>query len=234
MPNSQLLVSYRLGAVRVGLQATSLAIVLLIVFRLLPGHGAAPAFPYAVILVLAAAGMAGVRLLPWEGMLRSEMGLRALYAWSVLDILLITTLVGFTGGGRSEMFLVYGLTTVFFGAAYPPRSHVALLIFTFACYLAVLATTGWHVGAGVVVIRLGVLGILALVVSFLAVELLGHIESLQQERARAERWAGLLSTVAASAKRLTLDRDPALEGLVDSVLGLGFDGAALCLFDLEG
>ena len=81
-----------------GLQATSLAIVLLIVFRLLPGHGAAPAVPYAVILVLAAAGMVGVRLLPWERMLRSEMGLRTLYAWSVLDILLITTLVGFTGG----------------------------------------------------------------------------------------------------------------------------------------
>src|SRR2546427_10444490 len=157
MPNSQLLVSYRLGAVRVGLQATSLAIVLLIVFRLLPGHGAAPGVPYAVILVLAAAGMVGVRLLPWERMLRSEMGLRTLYAWSVLDILLITTLVGFTGGGRSEIFLVYGLTTVFFRAAYPPRSHVALLIFTFPCYLGAPRATCWHGAAGGVGFRLGVL-----------------------------------------------------------------------------
>ena len=118
----------------------------------------------------------------------------------MLDILLITGAVGFTGGGRSELFLLYGLTTVFFGAAYPPKGQIGLLGFTFACYLTVLGLTGWHVGAGVVFMRCGVLGIVALLVSHLSAELLGMIDSLHETGRRAERSAILLSTVARSAR----------------------------------
>ncbi len=181
----------------------------------------------------AAIGLISVLLLPWRRMFDSPLGIRTLYAWSVLDILLITVAVGFTGGGSSEMFVLYGLTTVFFGAVYPLRGRIGLLAFTYACYLSVLGVTGWHVGAAVVLLRCGALGIVATLVSFLANELLGHIDSLQHARHTAERWAGLLSTVTASTRRMTLDEDPVLEGLVSSILELGFDSAGMAMFDHE-
>jgi signal transduction histidine kinase len=227
------LVAYRLGAVRVGIQATVLALLELAVFRLLPGHGSVPWAPYLTILVLGAVGAAGVRLLPWERLFRKGVGVRWLYAWSVMDIMLISAAVGFSGGGHSELFLLYGLTTVFFGAAYPLRGQVTLLGFTFVCYLTVLGLTGWHVGAGPVFIRCGVLAIVALLVSHLSAELLRMIDSLQETGSRAERSAILLSTVARSARQMSLERDPVLESLVDSVIGLGFQGAAVCIFDHE-
>jgi signal transduction histidine kinase len=131
------------------------------------------------------------------------------------------------------VFILYALTTVFFGAAYPTRGQVALLLFTFGCYLAVLALTGWDVGVAAVFIRCGVLAIVALLVSFLATQLLRHIDSLQEERYRAERWAGVLSRVAASARLMTLDRDAVLASFVESVIGLGFDAGAVCIFEHE-
>lgn len=227
------LVSYRLGAVRVGVQATVLTLLVLVLFRLLPGHGTISELPYILVLVFAALGAIGVSLLPWRRLFRSGLGIEALYAWSVLDILLISVAIAFTGGGRSEMFILYALTTVFFGAAYPPRGQVALLVFTFTCYVGVLSATGWEVGLGQVVVRCGVLAIVAFLVSYLAAELLRHLASLQEERSRAERQARLLSTVAGSARRMTLDRDTVLSGLAESVIGLGFDGAAVCIFDQE-
>jgi signal transduction histidine kinase len=227
------LVSYRLGAVRTGLQATVLALLILVIFRLLPGHGRVHDLGYLLVVVSASLGAVGVWLLPWKRLFSTGLGVKALYAWSVLDILLITVAVGFTGGGESEMFLLYSLTTVFFGAAYPPRGQVALLLFTFASYLSVLALTGWDIATGTVFIRCAVLAIVALLVSFLATQLLRHIDSLQEERYRVERWATVLSEVASSARQMTLDREAVLASFVDSVLGLGFDAAAVCIFDHE-
>jgi signal transduction histidine kinase len=227
------LVSYRLGAVRTGLQATILALLVLIVFRLIPGHGEINDIAYLGVVVSATVGAVAVWRLPWERLFRSDLGVRALYAWSVLDILLITVAVGYTGGAQSEVFILYALTTVFFGAAYPPRGQVALLLFTFASYLTVLAITGWEIAAGTVFIRCGVLAIVALLVSFLASQLLRHIETVQGERYRAERWADVLSRVAASARQMTLDRDAVLASFVDSIIGLGFDAAAVCIFEHE-
>jgi K+-sensing histidine kinase KdpD len=227
------LVSYRVGAVRTGLQATVLALLLLVLFRLVPGHGTIQDVAYMGVLVSAAIGAVFVRILPWERLFSSGLGVRALYAWSVLDILLITVAVAFTGGERSELFILYALTTVFFGAAYPPRGQVALMLFTFGCYLGVLALTGWDITTGAVVIRCGVLAVVALLVSFLASQLLGHIDSLQEERLRAERLAAVLSRIATSARQMALDRDDVLASFVESVIGLGFDGAAVCIFEHE-
>ena len=232
-PERDPLVSYRLGAVRVGVLITLLALASLVAFRLIPGHGRIPTLPYIAILVAAASGAAGVRLLPWDRLFAGPGGVRAMYAWSVLDILLVTAAVGFTGGGGSELFLLYGLTTVFFGAAYPPKGQVGLLAFTFACYLSVLAATGWHLGAGVVFFRCASLGMLAVLVSFLSAQLIRHINSLTEARTRTERWAELLKAVAASARRMTLDSGAILDGMVDGVVGLGFDAASVSVFDHE-
>ena len=97
------------------------------------------------------------------------------YVWSVLDILLITAAVGFTGGGGSEMYLLYFLTTLFFGAAYPTRSQVVLLGLTFTCYLSLVAVTGWHASGASIFLRCASLGVSAFLVSYLAAELMRHI-----------------------------------------------------------
>jgi signal transduction histidine kinase len=227
------LLAYRLSAVRSGLRATALALFLLVLILAVPGHGAISLRPYIVVLIVCAAGAAGVALLPWERMLRRGIGMAGMYSWSVLDIVLISALVRVTGGGRSDMYLLYALTSIFFGAAYPRAAQVALQAFTFVCYLGVLALTGWHIGAGLVVFRCGVLGIVAVLVSFLSSQLLRLVDSLEVERRRAERSAAMLSTVAGSAHTLTLDREEVLDGLVENVVSLGFDAASLCLFDHE-
>ena len=100
-------------------------------------------------------------------------------------------------------------------------------------YLGVVAATGWHAGAGALFVRCGVLSITAFLVSFLSSQLLRLIDSLQVAWHRSERSASLLSTVARSARRLTMDREQVLESLAHSVIELGFDGAAVCTFDHE-
>src|SRR5207249_10129714 len=83
-----------------------------------------------------------------------------LYSRSAVDILLISLGIAATGGGRSELFVVYGLTTVFFGASYPLIGQVALLLFTFACYVVTLAATGWDIDAAGLRARVAGLAIL--------------------------------------------------------------------------
>src|SRR2546429_8138599 len=51
------LTSFRLGAVRAGVQATVLTLALLLVFRALPGHGEVSTFAYVLVLVGATAGL---------------------------------------------------------------------------------------------------------------------------------------------------------------------------------
>src|SRR5688500_527045 len=111
---NELLVPYRLRAVRIGVQATWLAVAGLLLFLVLEGEGEIQTTPYLICLGMTVLGAAIVSLLPWESMLKTTAGLWALYAWSVLDIILITILIGFTGGASSELFVVYFLTTIFF------------------------------------------------------------------------------------------------------------------------
>jgi signal transduction histidine kinase len=228
-----LLVPYRLRAVRVGIQVTLVALATLVTFPILPGHGEIDVGPYVGIVAGAAVGIAAVAVLPWKRLFERGLGLWTLYAWSAFDILLITGAIGWTGGGSSDMFLLYALTTVFFGACYPPRGQVALLAFTFASYVAVLWTTGWEVGAGMLFLRIALLAALALLTSFLARELMRQMASHRNARTQSERWAELLSTVAEAARSMTLDHERVLDVVVESVLRLGFEGAGIAIIDEE-
>src|ERR1041385_4689732 len=142
MQSQEPLVAYRLGAVRSGLRATALVLLLLVLFWVLPGHGHLSMGPYVFILVSATAGAIVVWRLPWKRLFEGPLGMRGLYTWSVLDIALITLAVAATGAGSSDLFLLYALTTIFFGAAYPRPAQVALLAFTLASYLGMLWAAG--------------------------------------------------------------------------------------------
>src|SRR5207249_9894771 len=51
---------------------------------------------------------------------------------------------------------------------------------------------------------------------------------------RAERWASMIAVVAAAARNMTLDPDRVADVVVDALVGLGFDGGALCALDPDG
>src|SRR5437588_80700 len=181
----ELLIPYWLRAVRVGILITVLTVGSLVFELALPGHDDFNMPWYLAILGAGALGVVVVALLPWRRLFERGLGVWFLYLWSAGDILLISLAVIATGGVRSEVFLVYGLTTVFFGATYPPRGQLGLLAFTFACYLASLGLTGWHVNADVLFLRLAVIGMLALLAFFLSSELMREMGAAEEARGRA-------------------------------------------------
>jgi signal transduction histidine kinase len=232
-PSKDLLVQYWLRAIRIGIQATALVLLVLAALLVLPGDSRIHPVPFSIVLVLAAIGGLTVTLLPWGRLFASPWGLRCLYAWSVADIVLISLAIAASGGGRSELFIGYALTTVFFGACYPRRTHPVLLAFTFACYLAVLAFTGWKITFAVALLRMAVLGILTLITSFLSGELLRRARENRDARSNAERWAALLSSVASAGRSMTLDPQRVVGAAVEATVALGFDAAVLCGLDEE-
>ena len=227
-------IKYWLRSVRIGLLVTMLVIGVLVLLPFVPHRVHIDTPPYLLILAAGSVGGLGVALLPWERLFQRGMGLYFLYAWSAGDILLVSLGIAATGGGRSELFVVYGLTTVFFGASYPLIGQVALLLFTFACYVVALAATGWDIDAAGLLARLASLAILVVLTSFLSRELMRQMASEERSRADAERWASHLSTIAHSARSMTLDPDRVYEVALDSILGLGFHRAAVCTLDQDG
>lgn len=231
---SEAQIRYWLRVVKVGLGITLVTLVVVAVGLFVPGRGRISTGPYVGVLVAAAAGGAGVWLLPWRRLFELGRGVACLYAWSVADIVLVSLIVAASGGGRSDLFPIYVLTTVFFGASYPPRGQVALLAFTLASYLSVLAWTGFHIPAFTLFMRLSTLAVTAALTSFLSRELLRQMRSENDSRAQSERWAALLGTVAEAARAMTLDPERVVEVAIQSVGRLGFEGAALCVLDEGG
>ncbi len=224
-------IQYHLRAVRAGVLATWIVLPLLAVYPWLPGHEPVERGPYLVVLGIALAGLLVVQWLPWERLFRSGWGDRFRYAWSVVDIVLITLALGFADGAASPLFGLYALTTVFFAASYPLRGQVALLAFTAACYL-LLAVAATPVDAGEVGVRLGILATLGFMGSFLSRELITEMTGHAAARAEADRRAQLLGAVVGSGPRMSvLDHEGVLAAVADAALQLGFDAADVCLLD---
>jgi signal transduction histidine kinase len=231
-PESDLLIPYWLRTVRVGVVITGLVVAVLMVPPFLPHGRDFHVLPYIGLLAVAAAGGALVALLPWKRLFTRGTGVLFMYAWSAADILLVSGALAVTGGGRSELFLIYALTTVFFGA-YPVRGQVSLLLLTLVSYLGTVALTGWNLTAVALFVRLAMLALLALLASFLSRELMGQMEAENEARERAERWASLLASVTAAGREMTLEWDRVIDVAIDATLKLGFEGASLCAFNEE-
>ena len=187
------LIGYLLRTVRVGIAATWIAVVGLGSFLLLSSDGSLDRPLFIGVLAAALAGAAVVSFLPWPRLLSTPWGMPTLYAWSVLDIVLITLLIEASGGGRSVVFVMYALTTVFFSASYPRSAQAALLVFTLFCYLAGSALGGWHVNAAGLVLRFSILASLAYIVSYLSRELIERNALLADRIAQHERTTARLS-----------------------------------------
>lgn len=176
------LVPYLLRTVRVGELATYFAVAALGLYLVLPHNSEVDGGPFVGLLVAALAGAIVVRSLPWERLLETGTGMWALYTWSVLDIALITLIVAVSGGGDSPLFVLYGLTTVFFAASYAPRAQAALLALTGAAYVSVCLADMAEQAEGVIVGRLGILATIAFMASFLSRELASADAAVAQLR----------------------------------------------------
>lgn len=192
-PRDQPLIGYLLRTVRVGITATWIAVAGLGAFLLLSSPDSVDRQLFMGVLAAALAGAAVISVLPWERLLHSSLGMPALYAWSVLDIVLITLLVEASGGGDSVVFVMYALTTVFFSASYPRAAQVGLLVFTLVCYLVGSSVGEWHVDAAGVVLRFSILASLAYIVSYLSRELIQQNTLLADQISRHERTTARLS-----------------------------------------
>jgi len=166
---------YQLRTIGTGLLTTLLTLVVLIAYLLLPGDSRLQRGPYVLALLAAAAGAVVIALLPWRGLFKGPWGIRLFYAWSVLDIVLISVVVAVSGGVASRLEVLYALTTVFFVASYPVRAQLGLFIVTCACYLVALRLAGGAPSAREVVTTLAVLGVLALLAGILYGEAREHI-----------------------------------------------------------
>ena len=226
------LLAYRLRTVKIAVQSTVLALGAMVIYALLPGHGHIEAASYIALVAVAAGGCALMARLPWHRLFDAGYGMRCLYAWSAMDIVLVTAAVAVTGHADSPLWLVYVFTTIFFAASYPLRGQAALLAFTFACYVGDIGASGWDIGASELFIRLASLAIVNFMTSFLSRELMqetrGHVEAREESETRAT----LLAKVAGAARSMsTLDSSRVLDIVVTSVVDIGFEGAEICMFN---
>lgn len=186
------LIPYLLRTVRVGIHATWLVVAGLAIFLALSSSASTDRELFLLVLALALAGAIVIALLPWERLFETKLGMPALYMWSILDIVLITFLIHASGGGRSVVFVVYALTTVFFSASYPQPAQLGLLMFTLVAYLIGSLIGEWQVNAAGLILRFSILASLTYIVSFLSRELLQRNVQLAEQVAEHTRVSGRL------------------------------------------
>lgn len=234
-PNS-IAASYRLRTVRIGVWATLLTVGGLIVYPFFGRVEGLDTEAYHLVLVVALLGVGAIALLPWKKLVGKGWDLGFMYAWSALDILLVTGVIVTSGPEHRGMFTIYALTTIFFGAAgYSARAQVALLAMTYAAYLGAITVMGWEIPLGLIFVRLILLAAIAYLSSYLAIELSRQMSNLTEARRESERRANLLAAVAKASRDIsTLETGAVLEAVVDSALALGFDAANFCFFEDEG
>lgn len=224
---------YRMRTVRVAVVSTYVVLGLLIAYPVLPGHATVTTAPYVGLVVVAAIGSTTAALLPWRALFRRGWGERVLSWWSALDIGLITFSLALTGGPRSDLVLLYVLTTIFFAASYPLATQAILFAATIAAYMGLVA--GWHATTPLagIVLRVGTLSVVWFMAAYLGRERNAQLRDYLEAQELAEHRAELLGVVARTAAAITtLDADQVMAGVTQSLIDLGYDAAEFSV--LEG
>ncbi|HET9061519.1 MAG TPA: GGDEF domain-containing protein [Acidimicrobiales bacterium] len=211
-------------AVRLGAYVTACALALVSVYELVPRHRPMPLDDYGVVIGLALVSVTAI-VMAGDRVLALRHAEYFLYAWSVADVAVIGAAVAWSGGGRSSVYLLFILTSLFSVSYYPVRAQVLIGIATAACYLCALAVTGWGVDESLVIMRLSIIGL---------VSLLGSTISSEKQRLgdESERRASLLATVATTAREVNvLDASKVLQAVVDGAARLGLEWSHVSLID---
>ena len=120
-------------------------------------------------------------------------------------------------------------------SSYPRWGQLGLLALTYAAWLLMVWASGESPGAGVLLLQLSSLGVVAFLGSFLSNQLVQQMTALVGTRSESERRAMILATVAGAATSINvLDPEQVLVHAVDAVIEIGFDAANLCVFLEDG
>lgn len=179
--------SFMLQTIRIGINATWIVVAGLALYLIFSTNDRTDRPLFLAVLAAALLGVLAIAVLPWSRLLETRWGWPALYAWSALDIVLITVLIDASGAESSVLFVMYGLTTVFFSASYPRPAQWTLLLFTLISYLMGSAIGGWETDVGAVLLRFAVLGSLMYIVSYLSSALLEQNAELERREETQRR-----------------------------------------------
>ncbi|MGH2641207.1 MAG: sensor histidine kinase [Actinomycetota bacterium] len=220
--------SLRPRALRIGLRTTLLAPLGAAASVAVFG-GEAPSLGsfLPVFLGLVAVG-AIVAFLPWERLIGTPTGSRILLVWAALDVVLITIVGRASDAPDAALPLAYAVAFVFFAVVLSAWAQVACLCFTLACYGVVSASSFEPQSF----LMLAIVGVLAI---FLARELRHRITAHERARTGLEqRWAvvGSVSRAARDVSGPEVRR--VLEGVVEAIVALGYETAAIHLPGEQG
>ena len=230
------LIGYRIRTARVAVVATFMAMALIVALPFLPGGPEVPTAFFSGLCVMAVlgAGLFGFAV-PWKRLFAAGWGEVAFYAWSSVDIALITVACAITGGPTSPLGMLYLLTTIFFAASYPMVGQAVLFGFTVGCYGALVLFWPHPVSATEPVAVMAASAIVWFMAGFLARERNREMAAGDAARDLAEHRAELLAAVARTASDIiTLDADAAMAGATDSLIDVGFDMANFCVLEDGG
>jgi len=92
-----------------------------------------------------------------------------------------------SGGGRSPAVLLYFATTLFFVSSYPRWGQLGLLALTYGAWLVMIWVTGETPGAGVLLLQLSSIGVVAFLGSFLSKQLAHQMTEVVGTRTESAR-----------------------------------------------
>jgi len=175
-----------------------------------------------LFLGLVAVG-ATVAFLPWDRLHGTSIGIRILQVWAILDVLLITIAGRSIGASDAVLPLAYAVTFVFFAVVLSPRAQVAMLCFMLACYGVALSSSFELLPF----LMLAVVGVLAI---FTSRELRRRIAAHERARVDSERRWSVVGSVSSAAREPAVNEPRrVLEGIVEAIVALGYETAAIHL-----
>jgi len=226
----------RIKSIRVGVVATVVLLLVIVLYAVLPGRTAFSRGPFFVLIGLAVAGTVPMAFAPWERLVRRRFLMPALYLWSLFDIALVAVAIDLSGGFHSMLYLVFIVECVFMAnVSFPRRARVVLTVLTVGAYLGALAVAGWHVQVATLVLRVGIIVTTAGAADSIAVQLTRELVFRERATADHEQRAAVWSRVAGLGQALeTLDEEAILGWAVDSVVQLGLEAANVCVLIDDG
>lgn len=226
-----LVATYRLRTVAVGGLISALSLAGIVVYMAIDTGEDTRGFFFVVLL--SALLLLGVVLLPWNRVLVTKWALRALYAWSVLQVIVIAGAVYFDGGASSSMYVMFYVLALFFAVAYPKHAQLLLLGVMCAAYGVAVGFGRADIDAGPLFLRAASLALLAYVASAVSGWLVAEMRDRARSLSSAQQRAGMLDTVARAARRVSsLDASHVLGGALSGAMELGCSEAEIWM--LEG
>jgi diguanylate cyclase (GGDEF)-like protein len=209
-----------------GISSAVAAIALLSIFELMPGQHPMALASYFCVVGPVAAVTVGLAATPRQ-LFTKQRGYYLRGAWALANIGLDGLLVAVSGGGRSQLYLVYVLTAVFIASSFRRRTQIVLQLLLAISYASALTATGWHVSGPDLAARAVTIGLVAIMSSSIATD-------KDRNAAESARRASLLATVTDVSRDFNVhETDKVLDAVTAAVAQLGLEWGHVSLIDEE-